>query len=178
MRTGAAIALNLSGLSVQSPEFRIRMLAALDRKVLGAAPRLLVELTETAEIEDEASAAQTLEALRERGIAVCLDDFGAGAAAFRYLRRFRVDHVKIDGAYVRHAAEDERDRGFVAAMVDLARTVGADTIAEQIENEAVADVMRAVGVRYGQGWLFGRPGELRLGAGSAPRRGPVKEEWR
>ena len=176
--SNVAIAFNLSGLSVQSPEFRARLLAALDRPAPGLAARLLVELTETAEIEDEAAAAETLEALRERGVAVCLDDFGCGAAAFRYLRRFRVDYVKIDGSYVRNAAEDERDRSFVAAMVDLSRSVGADAIAEQIETEAVAQVMQDIGVRYGLGWLFGQACDLpTVVAGVRRRAGPAKGQW-
>ena len=109
---------------------------------------------------------------------MCIDDFGCGAAAFRYLRRFRVDHVKIDGSYVRNAAEDERDRSFVAAMVDLSRSVGADAIAEQIETEAVAEVMLEIGVRYGQGWLFGQACDLPTGPPVARRRsGAAKEQW-
>jgi EAL domain-containing protein (putative c-di-GMP-specific phosphodiesterase class I) len=174
LRTGTAIAFNLSGLSVQSRAFRARLLAALDQ---AGSPRLLAEVTETAEIEDETAAAETIEALRARGIPICLDDFGAGAAAFRYLRRFQVDHVKIDGAYVRQAAENERDRGFVAAMVDLSLTVGAHAIAEQVETEAVAETMRGLGVRYGQGWLFGRPAELPTAATATARRRGAKEQW-
>jgi EAL domain-containing protein (putative c-di-GMP-specific phosphodiesterase class I) len=177
-RSNVAVAFNLSGLSVQNPEFRTRLLAMLDRPTPGLAAHLLVELTETAEIEDEEAAAATLRALRDRGVAVCIDDFGCGAAAFRYLRRFQVDHVKIDGSYVRNAAEDERDRSFVAAMVDLSRSVGADAIAEQIETEAVASVMLKIGVRYGQGWLFGAPSDLPAVTATAPRRrGVTKEVW-
>lgn len=160
LRTGATIAFNISGLSVQSPAFRTRLLDALDVPPLRGTSCLIAEVTETAEIEDEAAAAETIRALRDRKVPVCIDDFGAGAAAFRYLRSFGVDHVKIDGTYVRQAAENERDRGFVAAMVDLSLAVGAQTIAEQIESESVAKVMASLGVRYGQGWLFGRPGDL------------------
>jgi EAL domain-containing protein (putative c-di-GMP-specific phosphodiesterase class I) len=132
--------------------------------MLAAAPdlacRLLVEITETAEIEDEAEARRTVDALRALGLPICIDDFGAGAAAFRYLRAFRVDFVKVDGVYVTNAVESERDRGFIAAMVDLARTVGAQVVAERIETEAQAALMRELGVTFGQGYLFGRPGAL------------------
>lgn len=156
---GAQIACNLSGLSLQAPGFRDRLCAMLD-----AAPdlarRLLVEITETAEIEDEAEARRTVDALRHRGLPICIDDFGAGAAAFRYLRAFRVDFVKVDGVYVANAVESERDRGFIAAMVDLARTVGAQVVAERIETEAQAALMQELGVAFGQGYLFGRPGAL------------------
>jgi EAL domain-containing protein (putative c-di-GMP-specific phosphodiesterase class I) len=154
---GRSVAFNLSALSVQNPAFRPALLRALDRQGGAREVRLLVEITETAELEDEAEAVTTVQALRARGIRVCIDDFGAGAAGFRVLRGLPVDFVKIDGSYVRHAAEDERDRAFVSAMIDLALGVRAEVIAEQIESEAVAAQMRALGAGYGQGWLFGRP---------------------
>lgn len=157
--SGARIACNLSGLSLQSAAFREKL-----RATFASAPelarRLLVEITETADIEDETEARLTIEALRDFGLPVCLDDFGAGAAAFRCLRAFRVDFVKVDGIYVENAVESERDRGFVAAIVDLARTVGAQVVAERIETEAQATLMRRLGVAFGQGYLFGRPGPL------------------
>lgn len=156
---GAKIACNLSGLSLQSTGFRDRLLELL-RGEPGLVPRLLIEITETAEIEDEAAAVETVEALRALGLPLCIDDFGAGAAAFRYLRAFRVDYVKIDGQYVQAALRSDQDRGFVAAMVDLARNVGAKVVAERIETEAEAEAMQALGVGYGQGWLFGKPGRL------------------
>jgi EAL domain-containing protein (putative c-di-GMP-specific phosphodiesterase class I) len=157
--SGARIACNLSGLSLQSAGFR-QELCALLRAEPALAGRLLVEITETAEIEDEAEARRTIEALRGLGLPVCIDDFGAGAAGFRYLRLFSVDFVKVDGIYVTHAVESARDRGFIAAMVDLATTVGAQVVAERIETEAQAAVMRDLGVAFGQGYLFGRPGAL------------------
>jgi EAL domain-containing protein (putative c-di-GMP-specific phosphodiesterase class I) len=156
---GTRIAVNLSGLSVQSPGFRTAMLRLLETEPL-LAHRLLIEITETAEIEDEAEAARTVEALRGHGVPLCIDDFGAGAAAFRYLRILRVAYVKIDGLYVQHAMRSPQDRGIVASMVDLARTVGAKVVAERIETEAEAALMLELGVDYGQGWLFGRPGPL------------------
>jgi EAL domain-containing protein (putative c-di-GMP-specific phosphodiesterase class I) len=155
------VAVNLSGLSVQSPAFRDRLFRHLDAAP-GLAARLMVELTESAEVEQEEEAANTLAGLRERGVPVCLDDFGAGAAAFRYLRAYRVDFVKVDGAFVTAALEQERDRRFVASMVDLSHAVGAEVVAERIETPAHAQLMRELGVEYGQGWHFGRPGPLPL----------------
>ncbi len=156
---GAQIACNLSGLSLQSADFRARLLALLDNEP-DLIPNLLIEITETAEIEQETEAVATTEALRDRGLPLCIDDFGAGAAGFRYLRLFRVDYVKIDGLYVMNAMRSDQDRGFVSAMVDLARTVGAEVVAERIETEAEAKLMLELGVQYGQGWLFGKPGAL------------------
>jgi EAL domain-containing protein (putative c-di-GMP-specific phosphodiesterase class I) len=156
---GQRVAFNISGLSAHSAGFRERLLALLDRD-RGAAGRIMVELTESAEIEEEREAVETLAQLRARGVPVCIDDFGAGAAAFRYLKVLPTDYVKVDGAFVEAATRSERDRSFVAAMVDLSLAVQAQVVAERIETEAAAEVMRGLGVHYGQGWLFGRPGPL------------------
>lgn len=160
----ASVAVNLSGLSAQSADFRGRLFALLEemRAVVGPpeAGRLLVELTETSEIEDMDAAVETVKLLRGRGVRMCLDDFGAGSAGFRYLQRFPVDFVKIDGSFVQAAEREPRGRGMVASMVELAAGVGAQTVAEMIETDEQAALMRELGVKFGQGWLFGRPGGL------------------
>jgi EAL domain-containing protein (putative c-di-GMP-specific phosphodiesterase class I) len=162
--SAASVAVNISGLSMQSAEFRKRIFALLHAesgmKDILAQGRLLAELTETAEIDDMAAAAESIQALRDAGVRVCIDDFGAGAAAFRYLREFRIDFVKIDGAYVRAATESARERGFVASMVELATAANAGVVAEMIETEAQMALMQSLGVQFGQGWLFGKPGGL------------------
>lgn len=172
---GTVVAVNVSVLSLQSPAFRAGLLRRLDADPF-AAGRLAIEVTETAELDSEGEAAATAEALRARGVAFCIDDFGAGSAAFRHLRTLRADIVKVDGAYVRGAARSERDRAFVAAMVDLSLAVGAKVVAEQVETEEEAAVMQSLGVTYGQGWLFGRPGRLPAPAAAAepPRAAPRK----
>jgi EAL domain-containing protein (putative c-di-GMP-specific phosphodiesterase class I) len=158
------VAVNMSGLSMQNPAYRKRLLDRLQsvRTTAGkhAPSRLMIELTETAEIEDLPAAASTMEQLRSVGVPVCLDDFGAGVAVFRYLRAFGVDHVKLDGDYVRSACKSRRDRSLVASMVELAATAGASVTAEMIETDDQAKTMLDLGVQFGQGWLFGRPGRL------------------
>ena len=151
----AHVAVNISGLSMQSPRFQERLLA-----LIGEQSRLTVELTETADITDTPAVAAMLDALRGRGVPVCIDDFGTGSAAFRYLRDFRVDFVKIDGAYVQAAMAGPRERGIVVSMCDLARAVDAAVIAEMVETEQQASLMAEIGVEFGQGYLFGRPGPL------------------
>jgi EAL domain-containing protein (putative c-di-GMP-specific phosphodiesterase class I) len=156
---GVAIAVNISGLSMQSSAFRARMLERLAQATkLGA--NLLIELTETADIDDFGSASESMAGLRAAGIPVCLDDFGAGSATFRYLREFRVDYVKLDGGYVRGALTNAREHGFLLSMVELANFMGAKTVAETIETEAQARLMREIGVEFGQGYLFGKPAPL------------------
>ncbi len=154
-----AVAVDISGFSMQSADFRSRMLSLVHARQPSAG-RLMVELTETADIEDVAEAAESVAQLRAADIAVCIDDFGSGSAAFRYLREFRVDYVKLDGAYVRNALHNAREYGFLLSMVELANFVGAKVIAEMIESEPEAEMMRGIGVEFGQGWLFGRPGAL------------------
>ena len=175
---GEHIAVNISGLSMQSEAFRARLLRALDDDPK-ATTRIMVELTESAEIEHEEAARETMLALRERGVPICLDDFGAGAAAFRYLKSFPVDYVKVDGSFVEAAVRQERDRSFVAAMVDLSLAVGAQVIAECIETEEHVSVMKSLGVGYGQGWHLGRPGAIHAQEPGVAfrRRNGMKEQW-
>ncbi len=158
---GLRIAVNISGVSVQSASFRAYVCALL-RDRPGLAPRLLIELTETAAVTELDSAGETMQLFRRNGVSVCLDDFGAGAAAFRYLREFPVDFVKIDGSYVGAAVARERDRSLLAGMVEIASAAGARIIAERIEHRAEAELMRSLGVALGQGYLFGRPAPLPL----------------
>lgn len=153
-RPDAPVAANISGLSLQSPVFRETLLALLRPHGGGA---LLIEFTETAEIDNLAEAAETLRQLRAAGVPVCLDDFGAGGAAFRYLRELRADFVKLDGGFVQRAVAGGRDRAILGSMIEAAHAAGAALIAEMIETEAQCDLMRALGVGYGQGWLFGHP---------------------
>jgi len=151
------VAVNLSALSLADPMFLRRLLEQATRLPRG---RLLIEMTETGEVGDLKGMQARLAQLRNVGVPVCIDDFGAGHASFRSVRDIRFDFVKIDGAYVQAAGESEQGRAFIRAMCDLARSSGAETIAEMIETEAEARLMRELGVVYGQGWLFGRPAPL------------------
>lgn len=159
-----SIAVNMSGLSMQDAAYCTRLVELIGSlgDTLGprGSKRLLIELTETVEIEDMTTASASIEKLRGAGVPVCLDDLGAGASACRYLRTFGVDYVKIDGVYVRGAETSARDRVFTASMVEIASSVGAEIVAEMIETEAQAGLMRELGVHYGQGWLFGRREQL------------------
>ncbi len=152
--SGVSVAVNVSGLSIADSGFATLLIESAGNVPPG---RLLVELTETAEIDDLPAAAARIAQLRAVGAPVCLDDFGAGSASFRYLRDLRVDMVKIDGAYVQAAGRSARGRAFVQSMRELATSTKAETIAEMVETEAEAALMRELGVRYGQGWLFGKP---------------------
>lgn len=173
--TRARVAVNVSAASLTTDAYvegLLRMTAATPE----ARARLLVEITETAALQDPDAADRRLAALRAAGVRVCLDDFGVGAASLDHLRRLKVDLVKIDGSFVRQIGQP-RTRAMAAAVVDLCRTLDVPTVAEMVETEAEAAALQDLGVHYGQGWLFGRPGptpSMRPAAPvSARRRGEV-----
>ena len=159
------LALNLSGRSIQHGGFAARLLVLLDR--LGSDPRkVMFEITESAAIQDLDAAAMVMADLRRRGHSLCLDDFGAGFAAFTYLRRFEVDFVKLDGALLRDALAQPRDAMLVRALGRLCQALHCQTIGEMIETRAEAEAASALGIGFGQGYHFGKPSPV-------PRYDPV-----
>ena len=154
------VAFNISGQSMQDPAFRDKLLARLLREPARRAGRLMVEMTETAQLENIPEAAKTAQLLRELGIPFCLDDFGAGGADMRVLRGMPADIVKLDGSYIAGIASDGRERAFVAGMIEMARAAQAEVVAEWVETEEEAAALVTLGAQYGQGWLFGRAGPL------------------
>ena len=155
-----ALAVNLSGKSLTNTNWAKKFLALLaDLKIDRS--RLIFELTETASIQNLKAASNVIAKIRERGDSVCLDDFGACVAGISYLRDFPVDIVKVDGSYVRRFDKSERDQRLIGGMIGLVTALGADTIAESIETEACARHMKSLGVRFGQGYYFGKPVALK-----------------
>jgi EAL domain-containing protein (putative c-di-GMP-specific phosphodiesterase class I)/PAS domain-containing protein len=151
------IAVNLSGCSLQRAAFR----GELERLLVPSlAKNIMLEVTESSIIDRKEEVAQFLQALRKAGFRVCLDDFGAGASSFDYLKAFAVDFIKIDGKYIRGIVASERDQTFVTAMTDLAKRLSIAVIAEQTETEEQSVMLTQLGVEYAQGYLFGRPGQL------------------
>ncbi len=151
-----SLAVNLSGHSLADGQFMKSLYGALD-----AAPpyrgRLLFEMTESSEVRDLAAVNARLQELRKRGHPVCLDDFGAGSAAFHYLRALSVDFVKIDGSYVQHVLKQPKDIPFLKAIAQLCKDLKISMIAEMIEDAGTAELLKSLGVQYGQGYYFGRP---------------------
>jgi EAL domain-containing protein (putative c-di-GMP-specific phosphodiesterase class I) len=167
------IAINLSARSLESDAF----LTSMENLLSGMKTRrnrLLFELTESARVHDLDRTAGALERLRQQGHQICIDDFGAGAAGLHYVRQLPVDIVKIDGGYVRNITADTRDRALVKSMVDLCRSIGVGLIAEMVETQEQAQVLKRLGITYGQGWHYGRPNPVpmqRKGDGNWPRKG-------
>lgn len=150
------IALNLSGRSLSSAGF-LRDLQALLEGADDVRRQILFELTETGRIGSLSKAAAVVNRLRSLGHKICLDDFGAGAATFHYLRAFDVDIVKIDGALVHEAVHGRKGLAFLTAVVGMCEDLGITTVAEMVEDERTLTVVRDAGVTLAQGHLFGLP---------------------
>lgn len=183
-RTGRLkLAINVSGASVVSDAF-ITGLERLVERNPKARGRLIFEITESAAIDDFDRANAHIQTLRGMGSAVCLDDFGAGAASLGYLQKLSVDIIKIDGRYVRDLASEGRDAALVRHIVRLAKDLKVATVAEMVETREVEDVVRREGVNFAQGWLFGRPlpqpdwPDTREATPLPARRTGTSDDWR
>ncbi len=170
------IAFNVSAETIADPG-SFGLLAAMLAKRRKLAPRLLIEVTETGNIGDLATAGQAIAVLSDMGYRVGLDDFGAGAASINYLHAFKVDFVKFDGKLIKQIGQSQRDDGLLAGLAKLCAEMQVDTIAEWIENESMARAALELGFRHGQGRWLGAPlTEIPQAKPVARRRG-VKETW-
>ena len=119
--------------------------------------RLELELTETLMMGGTPESLAILDALAELGVRLAVDDFGTGYASLAYLKRLPVQELKIDRGFVTAMDSDPGDRAIVQAIVDLARRLGLDVVAEGVETDAVLGELRALGCRFAQGYAVGRP---------------------
>jgi diguanylate cyclase (GGDEF)-like protein len=134
------------------------VMAALDQS--GLAPHLLiVEINEETIMEDADSAAAELQRVRTHGVRLALDDFGAGHTSLTHLRRLPIGVLKIDKALITNIADSAEDRRILAAVTALAQILDLTVVAEGIEDTAQADLVRAAGCHFGQGYLFSPPAE-------------------
>lgn len=153
------VCINLSGHSLGSPAFREFVIDRL--RVSGLPPSLIcLEITETAAVVKLDQAVEFIRALRPLGVTFALDDFGTGVSSFGYLRSLPVDYLKVDGQFVRQIHGSPLDRGIVAAISQIARIMGMETVAEFVEDERAVAVLDAIGVDYLQGYHVGRPAPL------------------
>jgi len=154
-RAPTTLAVNVARAELEQPEFAEDLLRLLHQAGL-AAPQLQLEITEASVARDETAQAM-LRTLRARGVRLALDDFGSGHSSLASLHRLPVDLVKIDRSFVCNAETVEYQRVLIEATIRVARTLGITTVAEGVETEGQAALMRALGCERGQGWLYGRP---------------------
>jgi EAL domain-containing protein (putative c-di-GMP-specific phosphodiesterase class I)/ActR/RegA family two-component response regulator len=149
------IAVNVSPVQLRDPGLYQAVLRVISET--GIAPsRLELEITEGVVLQDSGEILATLRRLRELGVGLAMDDFGAGYSNLSYLQKFRFDKVKIDRVFTSRLGEDATAAAVVRAVVGLAGSLGFRVIAEGVETPAQAETLLALGCSDGQGFLYGR----------------------
>ena len=146
----ARLSVNVSATTANDPRWNIQlveMIAAAPE----LAPRLVIEVTETAALGDIATSHAFLSALQRHGCGVALDDFGAGYTSYRNLMQLPLSMIKLDGSFCANIAHEPENQIFVKSMINLARSFGLAMVAEWVETEADAQMLRELGVDYLQG---------------------------
>jgi EAL domain-containing protein (putative c-di-GMP-specific phosphodiesterase class I) len=149
------VAVNISALDLRSPEFvsQVEHLLAAYRF---PAANLVLEITETAPIENDETIGRVLTGLKRIGVQLSVDDFGIGHASLHYLRRIPADEVKIDRSFVTLMDTSGEDRALVRTSIEMIHSLGRTAVAEGVENQVVADLLRAMGCDAAQGYFFAK----------------------
>ena len=137
-------------------------MAALIRKYQISPSQLILELTETAYIENFQMVRSNLEEINAMGVMVALDDFGVGFSSFSYLKKLPLSYVKLDGSYILELDKNPDHQVFVESLTNMVNAFGMQTIAEFVEDEETLIKLRELGVDYAQGYYIGKPSPLLL----------------
>jgi diguanylate cyclase (GGDEF)-like protein len=150
------VCMNLSGASLNDEKFTRDAFSMLARH-RGGAQRLCIEITESVALQDLETTRRFIDTARGFGAKIALDDFGAGYTSFSYLKELPADAVKIDGSFVTAITTHPANLSIVEAIVELARNLGMQSIAEWAEDRATVEALWRVGVDYIQGYAVSRP---------------------
>src|SRR5205085_11991435 len=114
-------------------------------------------ITESGVMQDAAHAVELLQRVDAIGVACSIDDFGTGYSSLAYVKRLKVDELKIDRSFIRTLVTDPKDRAIVLSTIDLAHNLGLGVVAEGVEDQASADLLRDLGCDEMQGYLIAKP---------------------
>jgi diguanylate cyclase (GGDEF)-like protein len=152
----SGLAINLSGHSMNDSHM-LEYIFDLFVKLEVPRDKVLFEVTETIAIANMEDAADFIREMRGIGCRFALDDFGSGLSSYAYLKYLPVDYVKIDGAFIRNIVTDKSDYAMVKSINEMVKFLGMKTIAEYVENEAILECLKEIGVDYAQGYGVGKP---------------------
>jgi diguanylate cyclase (GGDEF)-like protein len=177
-QTPVAMHVNLSAVELQDPELVERVTAAIERGRI-APSQLVLEITESMLVEDAATITSSMQELRGVGVRLALDDFGTGYSSLSYLRSLPLDILKIAMPFVQGIDRGRRDDSFVRMILELARALELQVIAEGIESTDQLEVLRGLGCDLGQGFYIAPPLDLTgdlfaLAVGGEPTRAPLQ----
>jgi len=151
------MAVNVSARQLAMPSFVNDVEGTLESRPIPA-HNLVLEITESVLMADAAQSLTRLRDLKELGVRIAVDDFGTGYSSLNYLRRFPVDVLKIDKAFVDEIADQfSKDTALVHTIIEIGRILGLEVVAEGIEHNVQVEALRDLGCEIGQGYQFGRP---------------------
>jgi len=171
-----ACCINLSGQSLSDSRFMDFLVNQIrDSRV---SPEILCfEITETAVIASLNNATRMISLLRDMGCRFALDDFGVGLSSFSYLKNLAVDYLKLDGSFIKNMVHDPIDHEMVRAINQIGQTMDIRTIAEFVEDEAILNAVRNIGVDYAQGYAIAHPAPIEaVLSGSTAMQGVLNAE--
>ena len=156
----ACLHVNLSAQSLADASFRRDIVAVLEEAGAATCHALCFEITETVALANLSELAIFVDDVRARGARVAVDDFGAGASHFGYLRSLKVDIIKVDGQFIKGMLRDPLDDASVRGFLSVARVLGVQTVAEFVDEEPVLARVRELGFDFAQGFHIARPQPL------------------
>lgn len=151
--------INLSGESINDDGF-VEFLENKINEYNIPTSSLCFEITETTAITNLSKAASLIEKIKSLGCSLALDDFGTGASSFAYLKYLAVDYIKIDGTFIKDIVDDSIDLEIVSSIVKIAKVLDVKTVAEFVDNKAVLNKVKELGIDYAQGYLLSKPEPL------------------
>lgn len=150
------VAVNISSRQLQEADFVKTVLGILDQS--GLSPEWLkLEVTESSVIRNPEVCIAKMKALRTKGVSFSIDDFGTGYSSLSYLKRFPIDTLKIDRSFICDAMNNEGDREIIKTIIDMARNLNIEAVAEGVETQEQMDFLAGYGCNNMQGFLFARP---------------------
>ncbi len=151
--------INVSAPTLQSTDFPDFLYAKIKKHGVDPA-KVMIEITETAYIDNFGQVLTNLKHISKYGVKIALDDFGVGFSSFTYLKLMPLDYVKLDGSYIRSLVKNPDDKVFVKSMTAMINAFGMKTVAEFVEDKATLDLLESLGVSHGQGYFIGKPDTL------------------
>jgi len=151
-----AVAVNISAIDLVHTDFARNVVNILSKHNV-VPQKLILEVTESAVMSEPEVALQSLNLLSQIGIVISIDDFGTGFSSMAQLKKLPVSELKIDKAFILELANNREDQVMVKTMVDLARNLGLETVAEGVEDEDSLTLLKAMGCTYAQGYHISRP---------------------
>ncbi len=153
------VSVNVSVDQFHLGDFTHKVREALETHAIDPAS-LTLEITESVFGEESETLHQQINDLHALGVRLSLDDFGTGYSSLLYLQKYPFDEIKIDMGFVRHILDEPLNRNIVSMILGISQVLGADTVAEGVENTAVRDVLLELGCRIGQGYYYSMPLEV------------------